>query len=319
MRAARSCFLALACVVLGARARACSSARSSGSRRGPRDRADTRRAPPARNRFAADGRDRARARRRSRPRSSLLRGSGAPRPRRPGPAASSSSRRCAGRAPGSPSRCGSCSRSSCAREREITVRTEGGVVQEVSYSGRVPHLIDERLYRPAERLALAAAAARAPAAERQPRHLRRLPGRARARPARRRAARGDRMSAATAAAGCGAARRRDRCSRRCCRARPALEGSAAGPPRPDAAPAVPRAAAAVGQEHGRRRGDERRLPARAGGRRGEPRSLPCCSSRPPASRRTGASATTRSRSPACSRSRGSRSPPRRGTSRTASR
>jgi hypothetical protein len=33
-------------------------------------------------------------------------------------------------------------------QREITVRAEGGVVQEVSYSGHVPHLIDERLYRP---------------------------------------------------------------------------------------------------------------------------------------------------------------------------
>lgn len=33
-------------------------------------------------------------------------------------------------------------------EREISVRVEGGVVQEVSYRGRVPHLIDERLFRP---------------------------------------------------------------------------------------------------------------------------------------------------------------------------
>jgi hydrogenase-4 component B len=42
-------------------------------------------------------------------------------------------------------------------EREIAVRTSGGVVQEVAYSGRVPHLIDERLYRPAVRASLAAA------------------------------------------------------------------------------------------------------------------------------------------------------------------
>ena len=42
-------------------------------------------------------------------------------------------------------------------QREITVRTEGGVVQEVSYSGRVPHLIDERVYAPVTRLSLAAA------------------------------------------------------------------------------------------------------------------------------------------------------------------
>jgi hydrogenase-4 component B len=42
-------------------------------------------------------------------------------------------------------------------EREISVRSDGGVVQEVAYSGRVPQLIDERLYVPAVRLALVAA------------------------------------------------------------------------------------------------------------------------------------------------------------------
>ncbi len=42
-------------------------------------------------------------------------------------------------------------------QREIAVRYEASVVQEVAYSGRVPHLIDERLYRPVARLALAAA------------------------------------------------------------------------------------------------------------------------------------------------------------------
>jgi NADH:ubiquinone oxidoreductase subunit 5 (subunit L)/multisubunit Na+/H+ antiporter MnhA subunit len=42
-------------------------------------------------------------------------------------------------------------------EREIAVRTSGGVVQEVSYSGRVPHLIDERVYAPIVRSALVAA------------------------------------------------------------------------------------------------------------------------------------------------------------------
>ena len=39
-------------------------------------------------------------------------------------------------------------------EREITTRSHGGVLQEVAYTGRVPHLIDERLYRPAARLSL---------------------------------------------------------------------------------------------------------------------------------------------------------------------
>jgi hypothetical protein len=42
-------------------------------------------------------------------------------------------------------------------QREITVRTSGGVVQEVSYSGRIPHLIDERLYAPIVQSALVAA------------------------------------------------------------------------------------------------------------------------------------------------------------------
>jgi hydrogenase-4 component B len=39
-------------------------------------------------------------------------------------------------------------------QREITVRSEGGVVQDISYSGRVPHAIDERVYRPVVRLSL---------------------------------------------------------------------------------------------------------------------------------------------------------------------
>jgi hydrogenase-4 component B len=43
-------------------------------------------------------------------------------------------------------------------QREIVVRRSGGLVQEISYSGRVPQLLDERLYLPAVRLALAAAA-----------------------------------------------------------------------------------------------------------------------------------------------------------------
>ena len=42
-------------------------------------------------------------------------------------------------------------------ERTITVRTSGGTVQEVSYSGRVPQLFDERVLAPAVRIALGAA------------------------------------------------------------------------------------------------------------------------------------------------------------------
>jgi hydrogenase-4 component B len=41
--------------------------------------------------------------------------------------------------------------------REVVVHEEGGIVQEVAYSGHVPHLIDERVYRPAVRLSLASA------------------------------------------------------------------------------------------------------------------------------------------------------------------
>jgi NADH:ubiquinone oxidoreductase subunit 5 (subunit L)/multisubunit Na+/H+ antiporter MnhA subunit len=43
-------------------------------------------------------------------------------------------------------------------EREIAVGSVGGVVQVVSYRGHVPHLIEERLYRPAARLSLELAA-----------------------------------------------------------------------------------------------------------------------------------------------------------------
>jgi hydrogenase-4 component B len=43
-------------------------------------------------------------------------------------------------------------------QREIATRTAHGVVQEVSYTGSVPHLIDERVYAPAARVALGGAA-----------------------------------------------------------------------------------------------------------------------------------------------------------------
>jgi hydrogenase-4 component B len=43
-------------------------------------------------------------------------------------------------------------------ERDVTVRSEGGVVREVAYSGRVPHLIDDHVYRPTVRVAQAGAA-----------------------------------------------------------------------------------------------------------------------------------------------------------------
>ncbi len=42
-------------------------------------------------------------------------------------------------------------------EREISSKTEGGVLQEVAYSGNVPHLIEDFLYRPVARLGFRAA------------------------------------------------------------------------------------------------------------------------------------------------------------------
>jgi hydrogenase-4 component B len=42
-------------------------------------------------------------------------------------------------------------------QRQISFRAKGGIVQEVAYSGRIPQLIDERLYVPAVRSALVAA------------------------------------------------------------------------------------------------------------------------------------------------------------------
>jgi hypothetical protein len=43
-------------------------------------------------------------------------------------------------------------------EREITVESRGGVVQGVTYRGRVPQLVEERLYRPVTAGALRGAA-----------------------------------------------------------------------------------------------------------------------------------------------------------------
>ena len=97
----------------------------------------------------------------------------APRSARPGRAARPSSRRCSGRAPASASRCGSCSKPSCGPSARSRRRRRGGVVQEVSYTGRVPHLIDVHLYRPVTDGALLGGLLGAAPAERQARHLRR--------------------------------------------------------------------------------------------------------------------------------------------------
>ena len=88
----------------------------------------------------------------------LLRGTEAPLRLRLGRPANASSPRSDGRVQGSPSRCGSYSSCVLRPHREITVRSEGGVLQAVSYSGHVPQLIDDHLYAPLERVSLAAAA-----------------------------------------------------------------------------------------------------------------------------------------------------------------
>ena len=149
-------------------------------------------------------------------------------------------------------------------------------------AGSVPHLIDERLYRPLAGGSL------------WPRpHARRLQSGslgayvaylialvvvllAAARVGR------DRMSAAIAAAGIVQLAGGLLLAPLAARARPALEGAAAGPPRPVAAAALPRAAPALGQERRRRsRGTAivyRLAPAR---RRREPRRRRRCSCRSP--------------------------------------
>jgi hypothetical protein len=43
-------------------------------------------------------------------------------------------------------------------QREIVVLSEGGVLQEVAYSGHVPQLIEERIYQPLAQVSLFAAA-----------------------------------------------------------------------------------------------------------------------------------------------------------------
>ena len=101
----------------------------------------------------------------------------APRRRRPGRPASASSPRFTGRAPASPSRCASCSSSCSARSGRSPCGAEGGVLQEVAYTGHVP-AADRRSRLRAARACLARRRRpRSAPAERKPRHLRRLPRR----------------------------------------------------------------------------------------------------------------------------------------------
>ena len=85
-------------------------------------------------------------------------------------------------------------------EREIVVRAEGGIVQEVTYEGRVPHLFEDRSVPARHGPGDVGRPPRTTDAERTARNVRRLPDRARARRPRRREAGGDRVSGQAAAA-----------------------------------------------------------------------------------------------------------------------
>ena len=155
----RAAVVALARRLRRARAsrRACSSARSSGSRRG-RTRAPTHVGLdlPG-HRLAADRRDRASRSSRSPARSSLLRGRRAPRPRRRWACGQLVEPALEWTSAGFTKPLRLVLEAVLRPQREIVVRATGGVVQEVVYSGHVPHLIDEHAL-PAGRRALALAA-----------------------------------------------------------------------------------------------------------------------------------------------------------------
>ena len=120
--------------------------------------ARTRRARAARHRLAAGSLDRGRARRAHRGARARCAARGAPRPRRPGPAASASSPRCTGRAPASRSRCASCSRRCCARSARSRCGARAASCRRSRTAATCRILIDERLYQPLARVSLAAAA-----------------------------------------------------------------------------------------------------------------------------------------------------------------
>ena len=266
-------------------------------------------AAPARHRCAADGRHRGGARRARRRSAAGARASARRRPRRPGHRGSGSSRRCSGPSAGFTKPVRLVLESLLRPEREISVQIEGGIVQSVAYT---------RPRAPADRGADLPAGGRRGAALRAA-WARRLqsgrlgvyvavsrgPARHAARPRARRAAG---MSQRDAIAGvvqvCGIVL-----------AGPAApgphavdQGASAGPPRRIAAPALPRARAALGQVGRRSGGHGPRLPAGARDRRRRRSRSPGCSSRSRGTRPAGPSGTTPSRSSVCSRSRASRSP-----------
>ncbi len=274
------------------------------------------------HRLAADGRDRGRARRRW---SALLvrcaRAGGASRAPAPTWACGQLVEPAlAGRAPASPSRCGWCSRPCCARSARSRCGPRAASCRRSPTSGHVPHLIDDHLYGPSRaRSRVGAAHARRLQSGSLGTYVAYLVGLVLVAP-RRRAAGVDRMSGATAAAAgpcssSAASRSRRSCRASCSTGRRACR---AGAGRRRCSPT-----ASCGGCGARARSTWRerrhRLPARALGRRRKRRRRGARRAGRGRRARPGASATTRSCSSGCSRSRASPSPPRPGTWRTASR
>ena len=133
-------------------------------------------------------------------------------------------RRWTGRRRASPSRCGWCSRRCCARGASSRSSREGGVVQRIRYTREVASPADRAALRAGDPRRAARRRARAPAADRQRAHLRRLPARAGARPAGARAHRGARMSSRPRPCSSPASRSRRCCPARSRRSRRALQG-----------------------------------------------------------------------------------------------
>ena len=158
LRCARPSWPSPAAASCSASRPACSSARSPGSRPWPVGDQRPRSAAPARHRRATDGRARDRARARSRRRSSLLRGRRVAAPAPTWACGQLVEPRLGWTSAGFTKPVRLVLESVLRPEREITVDIRGGVLQSVSYSGRVPLLVDERVYRPVVRGALFAAA-----------------------------------------------------------------------------------------------------------------------------------------------------------------
>ena len=118
------------------------------------------------HRVAADGRDRARCSAALGRRCFVLRGRRVAAPAPTWVCGQLVQPQLAGRAPASRSRCGSCSRRCSGRAGDRGAERRAASCRRSSYSGRVPQLIDERLYAPAVRVGARRGPARASPADR---------------------------------------------------------------------------------------------------------------------------------------------------------